>query len=158
MLKQLIILIMEWLSRVFKISEKPIPDIEEVIVEEAIKEEIKTIKVSRIYDWAKAIEKYEGYYPQSRSYRNNNPGNIKSLDGSFLTFKSYQEGFDYLCDYLKRVCEGKHTGYSKGGETTLLEFFIIYAPQADNNYPIAYAQFVAIKLGVDESIKIKEFL
>lgn len=108
-------------------------------------------KKSRIVDWAKAIEIYE------KSPKDwNNPGSIRAKSGGYLKFKTYREGFDYLCDYLTRASTGKHKAYNP--EMTLLRFFEIYAPKSDKNHPDIYASFVALKLGVEVSIKIKELL
>lgn len=111
------------------------------------KEESK--KPSRIKEWAKAIEICENA-PKWR----NNPGGIKNRQGQFLIFKTYEEGFDYLCDYLRRACEGRHPAYPKAGETTLNEFTQIYVGFHEYNY----ASKVAAMLKVDVNIKIKELL
>ena len=108
-------------------------------------------KKSRIIDWANAIEEFENSPKEW-----NNPGSIRSLKGNYLKFKTYQEGFDYLCDYLTRASTGKHKAYNP--EMTLLRFFEIYAPASDKNNPKNYAKFVADSLGVDIAIKIKELV
>lgn len=110
-------------------------------------------KNSLLVSWAKAIEIMEG---TNKSW--NNPGAIRDKAGKFLKFSSYQAGFSYLCDYLTRAATGKHSAYPKGGETTLLEFQHIYSPSYDNNDPDKYAKFVAGKIGVSTSTKIKELL
>ena len=126
---------------------------------ESISDEIPPpVKTSRIKDWAEAIKKMEGWFTGSRSYRNNNPGNIRNKDGDYLVFNTPQDGFDYFCDYLTRACEGKHEAYPMGGETTLLGFMEIYAPADDQNDPDTYAHFIALRLGVEKTIKIKELL
>lgn len=108
---------------------------------------------SMIELWALAIQDFEGWHEGSQSYRNNNPGNIKGINGKFLTFKTYEEGFAYLCDYLTRAATGKHKGYSP--EMTLYEFFkTSYAPDAEP-IPRNYAAYVASKLAVTIDVKIK---
>jgi len=87
---------------------------------------------------AKAIEKKENY--KKYHAEKNNPGMIKGLDGSFLKFPSYEEGFNYLCDYLERACSGKHKAYKP--DFTVLKFFEIYAPSYDRNDPYQYAKDV----------------
>ena len=131
---------------------------EETFIEEAIIEEAIKTPESRIKDWAKAIEIYEGFFVGSRSYRNNNSGNIKNSDGTFFVFDTYQDGFDYLCDYLTRACKGEHPAYPKGGETTLQEFTNIYAPLSDKNQPDIYCRFIANKLGVSIDTHIKNLI
>ncbi|MEK7124088.1 MAG: hypothetical protein AAB877_00160, partial [Patescibacteria group bacterium] len=110
--------------------------------------------------WAKAIETMEGYgTPKAKTITENfNPGAIKGKDGKFLKFNSYSNGFAYLCGYLTRACKGEHPAYLKGGETTLLEFFEIYSPSKDGNYPRNYANFVGLKLKVGIDTKIKTFI
>jgi restriction endonuclease S subunit len=117
----------------------------------------------RIIQLAKAIQIYEGWLPPSKnypagsvSYRNNNPGNIKNRWGTFLKFKTYEEGFDYLVDYLKRAATGKHKAYSP--EFSLLKFFRVYAPSSDGNRPYRYAKFAAEKLGIKVVTKLKELV
>jgi hypothetical protein len=110
-------------------------------------------QTSRLNGWAKAIETFE----KAPKWWNN-PGAIRGTDGKFLLFKTYEEGFDYLLDYLRRASTGKHKAYPKGGETTLLGFFKIYAPVDDNNNPNNYANFVAGKLGITLDTKIGELV
>ena len=110
-------------------------------------------KESLLLNWGKAIETYEN----TAKWRMN-PGAIKNIRGEFIIFESYEQGWDYLLDYLNRAATNNHKAYQKGGETTLKEFFEIYAPVFDNNDPIAYANFVAHNLKVATSIKIKELL
>lgn len=112
---------------------------------------IPPVHISRIIDWAKAIEIYE-----NANKKWNNPGAIRNLDGDFMKFPTHEAGFAYLCDYLTRCCTGKHKAYPRGGETTLLQFQNIYSPAIDQNNPLAYALFIANKLGIkiDEKIKI----
>ncbi len=121
-------------------------------------------KKSRIADWASAIREQEGFRPGSRSYRNNNPGNIRfgvltkelgatfaDADG-FAIFPSYNAGMDALCSFLKLACEDKLKGYHKA--RTLLEFTKVYANPPDDGY----AKRVANRLGVSVLINIKELL
>jgi hypothetical protein len=115
--------------------------------------EIEPPKVSRITEWAKAIEEFENA-PKEWF----NPGAIKGLDGKFLKFPDYKAGFAYLCDYLTRACTGRHRAYPKAGETTLLEFTSIYAPSSDNNDPRGYCNYVSQKLGVSPLLPIKNLL
>ena len=113
---------------------------------------LPTPPVSRIIDWAMAIEQFEDAPPMWC-----NPGAIRGTNGKFLQFKNHQVGFDYLIDYLKRVCTGKHKAYKKGGETTLREFQNIYSPPSENP-TLIYAKFIAKKLNATLDTKIKDFL
>ena len=97
-----------------------------------------------IYKIADAIIKKE----DMRKYhaKDNNPGAIRSAKGPFLKFPSYQEGYDYLVDYLKRACIGTHKAYRKG--MTIREFFSVYSPSNDGNDPLKYARDVVAWVGL----------
>src|SRR3990167_7224759 len=93
------------------------------------------------------IKKHEGYFPGSRSYINNNPGNLRASpfqDGTlagFAYFKTYERGWKALLYDI----ELKFTGKSRTGlgpSSTILKFFQVYAPAGDNNNPTVYAQAV----------------
>ncbi len=112
--------------------------------------------------WAEAIKEHEGWfapskaYPEgSKSYRNNNPGNLRyvgqpSATGpdktGFCIFPTYKDGFNALVSMLKNAATGKSKVYKP--TMTLLDFFRTYAPAADSNNPDAYADAVAKKIGV----------
>ena len=163
---------MKFLSRFFK-KEKPI-DIEDEIIDEAIRTPIEQpipspadIPITtpksdtppagdRVRKWCEAIIEMEN---MSKYHKDkNNPCAIKSINGGFLTFKDWDTGFNYCCDYLIRAATGKHTGYPKAGETTLLEFQKIYSPAEDKNNPYDYASYVAKRLKVDIDTKIKDLI
>lgn len=126
---------------------------------------------SAVETMAKAIEVFEDYVAPggkyrdgkpcpngSVSWRNKNPGNCKGIDGKFKVFPTYEDGLKYLKDYIIRAATGKHGAYPKAGNTTLKEFFNIYAPSSDNNHPDLYASFVASKLAVGVDYPIKNLL
>jgi hypothetical protein len=102
-----------------------------------------------------AVREHEGWYPGSRSQRNNNPGNtkvspvgylpvyepVKKDPQGFAIFKDYATGWRYLENLIL-----SHA--SKYSEYTLSQYFKVYAPAADNNDPVRYASVVAKKMGV----------
>lgn len=98
---------------------------------------------------ADAIMAYEGWKPGSVSYRNRNPGNLRSsqfatyvgVDG-FAEFDSLVNGYIGLKGDLRAKFSGKNE-HGITGDTTLLGLMQVYAPAADKNVPLAYAQFVA---------------
>lgn len=93
---------------------------------------------------AKAIERKENAPKEW-----NNPGAIRGLSGHFLKFTSYQQGFDYLCDYLRRAITGKHSAYLKYGKNmTVNQFFQTYAPALDGNDPLLYTKNVVDWVGL----------
>lgn len=110
---------------------------------------------SLLLEWATAIRDYEGK-PGDMSYRNNNPGNLRSVKGPFIKFKTWEAGWAALLDYLTRAATGKHRAYKP--DFTLLQFFKVYAPSADNNDPNKYASHVAKRLGVPVTEKIKNLI
>src|SRR3990167_6247678 len=90
---------------------------------------------------AKAIEKKEDAPKEC-----NNPGAIRGLDGAFKKFVSYEDGFAYLIDYIKRACTSQHASYKPN--YTVLQFFQTYAPALDNNNPTKYAKDVVEWVGL----------
>lgn len=98
-----------------------------------------------------AIEVYEGYFEHSRSFRNNNPGNIRvtswtkgrpgyigsDADG-FAIFESKESGVQALSDLLF----SNRTIYR---HLTLKEAISRYAPKNENDTD-AYYQFVLSRL------------
>lgn len=121
---------------------------------------------TRLVAWAKAIQEHEGWYPGSRSQRNNNPGNLRftgyvqrlgatGKDGSnFAIFPSADRGFAALCQFLRDAAEGRLIPYK--GDPTLRQFYRVYAPSNDNNNPDQYAKVVASKIGVGVDTPIRQ--
>lgn len=66
--------------------------------------------------------------------------------GGFSYFSSYEEGFNALVHQLKIAIDGRSKVYKP--TMTLLDFFNVYAPSSDGNFPRSYATFVAKRLGV----------
>jgi len=95
--------------------------------------------------WADAITVHEGWYAGSRSYRNNNPGNLE-IDGDagrdsggYGIFSSYNAGRNALvADLMAKV--------RKYGSWTLYQVMSRYAPPSENN-TTAYTNAVAAALG-----------
>lgn len=114
-------------------------------------------QTSKLKEWALAAQNFEGWYPGSTSYRHCNPGNCKDLQGEFIQFKTYQDGFDYLCNYFIRAATGQHRAYPKGGETTLNEFYHIYTSDPEPS-PTNYAIAVAKACSVTPETKIKDLI
>lgn len=128
-----------------------------------------TPHVSRIEDWAKAIQTQEGGKPGDLNIVLNNPGNLKyapliaswgatkgkpASDGGWIAqFSTYDKGFQALCEFLTLGCKDQLKAFHQS--RTLKLFTQTYAnPPA--NHP--YAATVAAKLGVDVNVDIKELL
>jgi hypothetical protein len=104
-------------------------------------------KVARI---AKAIARAEGWYASgSLSQRNNNPGNLTNLDGSFQVHSTPSEGWAALTAYVGRMISGKGL-YPKGA--TILEVSRIYTA-TEQDY---WAYNVASDLGVSVNTPLLE--
>lgn len=84
--------------------------------------------------------------------KNNNPGNLRNIDGSWQKFKTPDEGFKALLGYVERAKSGDQKRYN--ANQSLYQFFNIYAPSGDNNLPNQYAESVAKKLGVSPNTPI----
>ena len=104
-------------------------------------------KSSLIGSWADAIQKFEGWFAGSRSFRNNNPGNLRvagdlGVDASgYGVFSTYDLGRSALVSDLTAKVQ-------KYGGQTLAQVMQRYAPASDGNDPLAYATYVAQRLGV----------
>jgi hypothetical protein len=119
--------------------------------------------MNRIEKFAEAIKQHEGYYIGSRSYRNNNPGNlkfvgqanaIKEANGSFCVFDTYEHGWQALINMITNAVNGKSQIYSP--TMTVLQFFEKYAPSADSNDPKRYAEAVATYVGFSVNSELEE--
>ena len=119
-------------------------------------EPVKEETLSKIPTMAKAIEVFEsGGKPDALNMRNRNPGNIKNVDGTFKKFATYDEGFQYLVDYITRAATGKHKAYPK--DCNMRQFFDVYAPDGDKIVS-NYTTFVCNRVGVFPSTKLKDLL
>lgn len=98
------------------------------------------------------------YYSHgSNSYQHQNPGNCKKSDGTFITFPSYEAGFQYLKDYILHVRNGQHKAYPKGGDTNISEYTHIYTGDKEPA-PTNYASAIANALKVFPSAKLRDIV
>lgn len=129
--------------------------------------EIMSIGESLLDKWAAAIQRFEGWAPNSLSYRNNNPGNIKASreawvgqvtvdDRGFVVFDNYEHGLRALKISLSNAASGKSSVYSPSD--SLYDFFGKYAPDEDQNDSRRYAQFVAESIGVSPETQISKLV
>lgn len=114
---------------------------------------------------AEAIRDKEGFYPGSRAWRNNNPGNLKFADQReatgydnkhFARFRTMQDGWNALIRQIELVATNRSKAYPK--DCTMLQFFQTYAPDNDGNNSHAYAEEVCATLGVNLETKLLELL
>lgn len=66
----------------------------------------------------------EGFYKGTRSYKNNNPGNIGNTDsGANVKLFSLGEGIKLQRDYVQKIIEGKSKTYPIGKERIIKPFY-----------------------------------
>lgn len=123
------------------------------------------MKTQKLKIFCRAIQEHEGWFPGSRSWRNHNPGNLRYVgqktatgkdDKNFAIFPDYQTGIEELENMIFRAATGLSRVYSP--EMTFYEFFEVYAPASDHNFPKTYAEAVAEKVGVPAKTKIKDLV
>ena len=119
--------------------------------------------MTRLESLCAAIQKQEGWYPFSRSWRNNNPGNLRSspfasgAKGGFATFANYASGWLALWWDVWMKCQGKtRTGLNQ--DSTLRDLVRVWAPVTDGNDPFGYALKIAAQLNVPTSTPLSYFL
>lgn len=151
--------LLEWIfSKIYPNIKVPMPSLDRqpveaiVVAPQAPKQ--PATPMDKVKVCALAQQEFEGYiapcskYPTgTSSWRHKNPGNNKDVHGNFITFKTYEEGFAYLEDYIRRVALGNHRAYPKGGKTTIMEYTHIYTsdpePSATN-----YAKAISTAVGL----------
>jgi hypothetical protein len=117
--------------------------------------------MSLVDDIAGGIARFEGFYQAgSIAQRNHNPGNLRSW-GSYPVSSGYALFPDDAAGWaaLKRQVQ---LNIDRG--LNLYEFFAGkggvysgYAPSADNNQPVHYAQTVAGWIGIDPTVKLASY-
>jgi hypothetical protein len=117
---------------------------------------------------ADSIHRFEGWIPPgvdphsprgSTAWRNRNPGNLRAVPGQLVpvdpngyrVFASMSDGWTALVSDIKAKLAGSH---DLTDESTLLQFFNIYAPSDDDNDPAKYARQVAVWLSRDLAVTI----
>ena len=117
-----------------------------------------------LFKLAVAIREFEGWYPNSRSHRNHNPGNLREGVGNFgndsdgyARFESYFHGMYALLRDLHKKCTG-NTGTSLTPESTLRNLIEVYAPAGDGNHVDSYVEFLVAELGEPETTKLLWFV
>lgn len=119
--------------------------------------------MNKLDRFCEAIMQYEGWKPGSRSFRNSNPGNLRDspfklgMDGGMCTFKTFADGWNALVFDVKCKATGR-TRTSLSGDSTMRDFFDIYAPKIDNNEPNKYCLYVCDRVGVSPDDKLKSLM
>ncbi len=100
-------------------------------------------------------------HPGSFAWLNNNPGNLTGVPGGpdygqlagkfnwhrFLIFPTWDAGFTAIAQFLRGP---------RYLDLSITDAFSLYAPAADGNDPVRYAQDVATAAGVPETTTIAE--
>lgn len=111
---------------------------------------------------AQAIAQMEGFNtPGTIAQRDNNPGNLRSGPGQtgtdskgYAIFPDVSTGFAALNNQIQLNIDRGLTLYEFfGGKPGV---YAGYAPSADSNNPIGYANFVAQQVGIDPSIPLNQ--
>lgn len=135
---------------------------------EAILKPTPMLKLDRL---AMAIAEQEGWkapnpaekYQGSRSYRNSNPGNLRSspfqvgTDGGFAVFNTAMDGWAALKWDLKQKAIG-NTRTGLNGDSTIKELIFKWAPVDDQNDPQSYLNNVCKMTGFTPETKLKELI
>jgi hypothetical protein len=104
--------------------------------------------ISGLEACADGILQFEGYFSYgtrgvpSMAYRNRNPGNLRDAHGEYRTYVDFVSGYSDLVRDLRGKFTG-HNAHGLGPDSTLLDLFTVYAPEADHNSPVVYCNFVA---------------
>lgn len=115
---------------------------------------------SLIERMAEAIKTFEGWFVGSRSYRNNNPGNLKLAgqpgaigqdEQGHAIFDTYDSGWAALIRQIEGAFYGTSHVYSP--DDNLFSFFSKYA----EGNSLQYAQYVAGQLGIDPNLPFSEW-
>lgn len=120
----------------------------------------------KLHALALSMQAQEGYYKNSRSWRNRNPLNLRSSpladgndrpDGSGLA--SFNDYFTGLAAALRDLW-GKCVGYSSTGldrESTVREMLAVWAPPNENDTEV-YVHAVCERAGFSPALKLRELL
>lgn len=136
--------------------------------------------ITMVQKWAVAIKHAEGWYipgqivngklyPKgSLSFQNNNPGNLKFAPtiaewgatqgnpgtdgGHFAVFKTSDQGFQALCNFLTLGCKDGLRDFHKA--RTLIQFTKVFA----GNPPQDYINSIVKELGISPDVNISTFL
>jgi hypothetical protein len=109
---------------------------------------------------AAAITKMEGSGPNTIATRNNNPGNLTAgpgmigTSGGFAVFPDLATGQAALDNQIQlNIDRGLNLQQFFAGEPGV---YSGYAPSADNNNPLTYANFVGSQVGIDTTTPLSQ--
>lgn len=122
--------------------------------------------MNKIEKFAEAVKEHEGWFPGSRSQRNQNPGNFRCsklmtdlgatrCDDNFSVFPNYETGWKALIQFITYACNNELRAYK---DKTIYGFFEVYAPSGDDNTPRRYAEIVANNIGLSPNTRMKDLI
>lgn len=109
---------------------------------------------------AQAIYRMEGSGPNTLATRNNNPGNLRSgqgqlyTNGGYAVFATMEDGWNALYHQIDlNIAKGLNLYEFFGGKPGV---YAGYAPSADSNNPVHYADFVSQQTGIDPNVPLNQ--
>jgi hypothetical protein len=120
----------------------------------------------KLYDLALAIQQHEGWFPkhgpkaESRSWRNNNPGNLRKsglairVESGFAVFEDYYTGLLALLLDLAYKCLD-HSAHNLGPNSTLEDLIRVWAPPHENDTE-RYVQVACARTGMTDDTTLSE--
>lgn len=109
---------------------------------------------------AGAIQRFEGWYEGSRSYRNNNPGNLKFAgqagaigqdEEGHAVFESYAAGWAALLNQIRAAFDGTSHVYTPSDN-----LYTFFAKYAEANQTV-YAEFVSGQIGIPPELPFNQW-
>lgn len=97
---------------------------------------------------ASTIQQIEGWAPGTRSYRNNNPGNLRCANQAGM-LSCDPQGYAVFPDYQTGLtAEENQIQLDAGRGLSIQDFIAKYAPASDGNNPTSYAAQLAAASGL----------
>lgn len=147
-----------------------------------IMKKIDFTKFPKIINFVKFVNHYEGPNPNNLAMKNCNPINIRCMPkdkknwnhlasdgvGGFCIFPDIDTGWYAANEKFYNIATGASATYSAGAkklglkdssELTITQMFCIFAPLSDGNNPYTYANWIALRMGVNADIfRMKDLL
>jgi len=119
--------------------------------------------MKKIDRFCEAIMWMEGWKPESRSYRNCNPGNLRwskfqeDTEDNYAVFANFSIGWSALLFDVKCKCTGK-TRTPLKPTSNIIDFFEVFAPYRDDNNPHHYADVACKRAKLDKHMQLKDLM
>lgn len=112
---------------------------------------------------ADAIAQMEGYYPGSRAWRNNNPGNLRDFkndSGRWIIWPDLEHDsagfpkFESAADGWEAMYKDLRIKINRGWN--LEQLISVWAPPSEND-TASYVRFVSGRLGIPSDVPLTEY-